>query len=84
MCTVVVKIPDEVMYDTHMNSFEATALTRQMLALGLYTQRNVSIGYCANVAGLTEEEFILLAGKYGISIFGFEDEEELMRDVSNA
>ena len=84
MCTVVVKIPDEVMYDTHMNNSEATALARQMLALGLYTQRSVSIGYCAYVAGLTEEEFILLAGKYGISIFRFEDEAELMRDVANA
>ena len=41
MCQVVIDIPNEVMYDTHMNTEEVTAMTRKMLALGLYTKNNV-------------------------------------------
>ena len=57
VCHVIIDVPNEVMYDTHMNKSEATAMARRMLALGLYTQNNVSIGYCAKVADMTEEEF---------------------------
>ncbi len=84
MCSITFDVPNEVMYDTHMNKSEATAMARRTLALGLYTQNNVSIGYCAKVADMTEEEFILFLGKYNISIFQFDDEQELMRDIANA
>ncbi len=84
MCQVVVNIPNEVMYDTHMNTKEATAMAKRMMALGLYTQRNVSLGYCSKVADMTEEEFIRFLSQYKISIFQFDDEEELLRDIANA
>ena len=84
MCQVVIDIPNEVMYDTHMNTEEVTAMTRKMLALGLYTKNNVSIGCCAAVSGLTEEEYIMFLGEYGISIFNFDDDTELLRDIANA
>ena len=84
MCQIVVDIPNEVMFDTHMNTKEATAMAKRMLALGLYTQRSVSLGYCAKVADMTEEEFIRFLGKYKISIFQFDDEAELLRDIANA
>lgn len=37
---------------------EAAEFAKQMVALGYYTQNHVSIGYCAQIAGMTEEEFI--------------------------
>ena len=84
MCSITLDLPNEIMYDNHLTKNDATMMARKMLALGLYTQNNVSIGHCAKIAGLTEEEFIIFLGKYGISIFQFEDGDELLRDIENA
>lgn len=84
MCQVIINVPNEVLFDTHMNNAEATAFARKMVALGYYTHNNVSIGYCAEIAGLTEEEFIVLLGKNKIDIFQFEDDAELLSDIANA
>ena len=84
MCQVMINVPNEVLYDTHMNTAEATAFARKMVALGYYTKNNVSIGYCAEIAGLTEEEFIVFLGENRIDLFQFDSDEELMRDITNA
>ena len=84
MCQVMVNVPNEVLYDTHMSTAEATAFARKMVALGYYIHNNVSIGYCAEIAGLTEEEFMIFGGQNKIDIFHFQDDEELLRYVSNA
>jgi predicted HTH domain antitoxin len=84
MCQVLINVPNEVLYDTHMNNAQATAFARKMVALGYYTHNNVSIGYCAKIAGMTEEEFITFLGQNRVSIFQFEDEAELARDYANA
>ena len=84
MCQVTVNVPNEVLYDTHMSTAEATAFARKMVALGYYIHNNVSIGYCAEIAGLTEEEFMIVLGQNKNDIFHFQDDEELLRDVSNA
>ena len=84
MCQVLINVPNEVLYDTHMNSEQATAFARKMVALGYYTHNNVSIGYCAEIAGLTEEEFIVFLGQNKIDIFQYEDDAEMMRDIANA
>ena len=84
MCQVIIHVPDEVLYDTHMSTGEVTAFARKMVALGYYLHNNVSIGYCAEIAGLSEEEFMLFLGQNNIDLFRFDDEEELLRDVANA
>lgn len=84
MCQVLVDIPYEVLYDTHMDSVEATSFARKMVALGYYTHNRVSIGYCAEIAGLTEEQFIEFLGDNHIDIFRFDGDRELLRDVANA
>ena len=66
-----------------MSTAEATIFARKMVALGYYTQNKISIGYCAEIAGL-EEEFIEFLGENKIDIFRFEDDEELLGDVKNA
>lgn len=84
MCQVRINIPSEVLYDTHMRASDAAAFAKKMVALGYYTQNNVSIGYCAQIADLTEEEFIAFLGQNHIDLFRFENDEELMRDIANA
>ena len=84
MCQIVIKIPEAVLYDTHMSSDDAAAFARRTVAMGYYTQNNVSIGYCAEIAGMTEEDFIKFLGQNKISIFRFDDQKEFMEELSNA
>ena len=84
MCQISIKIPEAVLYDTHMNAEDATAFARCFVAIGYYTQNNVSIGYCAQIAGMTEENFIKYLGENHISIFHFDDKDEFMEEMMNA
>ena len=67
-----------------MTTTETTAFERKMVALGYYIHNNVSIGYCAEIASLTEKEFIVFLEQNKLDVFRFEDDRELMRDVANA
>lgn len=67
-----------------MNVADATAFARKMVALGYYTRNQVSIGYCAEIAGMTEEEFMVFLGQNHVDVFHFEDDAELLRDITNA
>ena len=84
MCQISIRIPDEVLFDTKMNMEEATDFVRKAVALRYYTQNKVSIGYCAQIAGVTEAEFIAYLGQNHISIFQFDNEAEFMEELSNA
>lgn len=84
MCQISIKIPDAVLYDTHMNQEEATAFVQRVVALGYYTKNKVSIGYCAQIAGMTEEDFIKYLGTNNVSIFHFDSEDEFVEELKNA
>ncbi len=84
MCQISLKIPDAVLYDTHMNKDETESFAKKMVALGYYTQNNVSIGYCAQIADMAEEDFIKFLGKNKISIFQYDNKEELKKELFNA
>lgn len=84
MCSVAVKIPDEVLYDTKMTEAEANAFAKKATALMLYTQNHISIGYCAQIAGMPEEDFIKYLSSNEISIFNFDDEKEFLEEMNNA
>ena len=62
MCTVAISIPDEVLFDKSMTKGDVADLARQM-AVGLYARRNVSLGYCSDVARMPKADFIRLLGK---------------------
>ncbi len=84
MCQIAIDIPNEVLYDTKMSQEEANRFARCAVALGYYTQSGVSIGYCAQIAGMTEEEFIKYLGRNQVSIFHFDDREEFLEEVNHA
>lgn len=54
------------------------------IAIDFYKNKNISVGYCAEIAGMTIEDFIVLLGKNYISIFSFETEKELKEEIENA
>ncbi len=84
MCQIAFSIPDEVLFETKMNYEQAKQFARQAVALGYYTQSGVSIGYCSQIAGMTEEEFIKYLGQNHISIFHFDSQEEFLEELANA
>ena len=84
MCQIAINIPEAILYDTRMNRAETENFVRRLVALEYYRNQGVSIGYCAEVAGMSEKEFIKYLGEKKISIFQFDDEEEFLQEVKNA
>ncbi len=84
MCKISIEIPDAVLYGTNMNLTETTSFARKALAMEYYTQKELSLGYCAEIAGMSKFEFIQFLGRHDISIFQFDSVEEFKKDVENA
>ena len=84
MCQVSIKIPDAVMYDTKMNQNDVEKFIRRLVAVEYYKSKGISIGYCAEIAGMNETDFIKYLGENKISIFQFDDEEEFLSEAKNA
>lgn len=84
MYNVSVPIPDEVLFDAHLSKRKSEAYVRQAAALFYYTKLGISLGYCADIADMNKTDFIKLLSENGISIFEFENEDELSEDIANA
>ena len=84
MCQIAVQIPKEVVYDTHMTTVQVNDYARKLIALDYYTRHHVSIGYCSQIAEMTEEDFIKYLGQNTISIFQFDAKNEFMDELKNA
>ncbi len=84
MYSIAINIPDEVLFDTKMTREEAGAFVRHAAALAYYTQSGVSIGYCSQIADMTEEDFIKFLGKNHVSVFHYDDKEEFLKELENA
>jgi len=84
MCRLAIDIPEAVLYDTKMNKDETAQFVKKAIALGYYTQSRVSLGYCAQIAGMTEEDFIQYLGQNHISVFRFDDEKEFAEEANYA
>ena len=84
MCQVNVNIPEAVLYDIGMNLDEAAAFAKKAVALAYYKQQKISVGYCAQIADMSEEDFIKYLGENQISIFHFDSFDEFVDEVNNA
>ena len=84
MCVVSFDVPEEVLLDLHEEKEDFTKYIRRLTAIDLYKNKRVSLGYCANVAGMAKEDFIEYLGINGISIFAFESENEFLEELANA
>lgn len=84
MCQIAVDIPEEVLYDIRMSKLEATEEVRKIIALRYYTVHGVSLGYCAQIAGMDKEDFVRYLGANKISIYQFDDKNEFVEEMQNA
>ncbi len=84
MCQLDISIPEEVLYDTKMSRDEANDYIKRLVALDFYTKNGVSIGYCAQIAGMAEEDFIKYLGEHKISVFNYSNESDFITELNNA
>ena len=83
MCQISVAIPEAVLYDTRMSQEEAALFSKRAVAMEYYKQ-GVSLGYCAQIADMAEEDFLRYLGEHQISVFQFDDEAEFLSEAQNA
>lgn len=81
MCQVAVKIPDAVLFDTHMTAEQTDSFVKQTLALHYYIKCHISLGYCAEIAGMTKKDFIKFLGENQISIFHYDNKNDFMEEL---
>ena len=84
MFQIALKIPEGVLFDTKMNLQDAEKFIRRVVALEFFKNQGVSIGYCAEIAEMTEEDFLKFLGENKISVFKFDDEAEFLSEAANA
>lgn len=72
--TYQIKVPDQV----ELSEFELTV----SVAMMLFDRGILSSGQGAEMVGVSRKSFLELAGKYGVSIFQYE-EEELIDELEN-
>ena len=65
MCVVSINVPEEILLDLHEDKNDFAEYIKRMLALDLYKNKKVSLGYCANVAEMSKEEFVRFLGTNG-------------------
>ncbi|SHH68775.1 Uncharacterised protein family (UPF0175) [Caloranaerobacter azorensis DSM 13643] len=56
----------------------------KVLAVKCYKNKKLSLGQCAELAEMSESDFIKYLGKQKICIFNFDSEKELLEDIKNA
>lgn len=78
---IPVDVPTAVMYGTHMTAEETHAFINKTMAVEYYLNQGVSICYCAQIAGMTEEDFIKFLGQKGILIFHFDDKQKFLDEM---
>ena len=84
MCTLAIEIPDEVLLNVHKTKAEVALYMKQLYAVDLYKKKQVSLGCCAALAEMSEEDFVYFLAEFEVSIFSFDDDEELENELKNA
>ena len=84
MCNLSIQVPEEVLLCINTTERDLAAYTSKALAMNLYQQHRISLGYGAQIAGMSEEDFIYELGRAGVSIFSFDSEKEIAAEFANA
>ena len=84
MCNLSVQVPDAVVLSLNETVDGLESYLKKLMAADLFKKHLISLGYGAEIAGLSEEEFIYELGKAGISVFHFENDAEFDEELKNA
>jgi len=79
-----IEIPESIVLSLRKPINSIGIEMKQALAVRYYTDRKLSLGQCAELAEMNEKTFINHLSMYGVSIFAFDSESELLEDIANA
>ena len=80
-----IELPEEVLLSLRTDENEFIDEMKKTMAVKYYANKKLSIGQSAELADMSEEDFIKLIGKENISLFRFDNiEDDLKEDVKNA
>jgi len=81
---ISLNVPNEILLDLNTTESLFTNYIKRFVAMDLYAKKNISLGYCAEFAEMTKEDFVKFLGESGVSIFDFENENEFSEEAENA
>ncbi|AZT91083.1 UPF0175 family protein [Caldicellulosiruptor changbaiensis] len=79
-----IEFPLEIFLALREDENKLSAEIKKLIAAKYYKEKKLSIGQAAELANLSEEEFIKYLAEQGISIFNFDHPNEIIEDVQNA
>lgn len=79
-----VTVPQEILLTLRENEDEFILELKRTAAVRYFKEKKLSIGQCALLSEMSEENFIKYLSKQGVSIFSFEDDDEILEDIKNA
>lgn len=79
-----ITIPSEILLTLRENDKQLALNMKRYTAMKLYQDKRLSIGQCAELAEMSEEDFIKFLGDNKISIFDFKGTTDLKEDIANA
>lgn len=77
-------IPSEIFLVLRETENQFASNMKKFTALFLFQSQKLSIGQCAALANMTEEDFIYFLGENKVSIFEYLDESTLREEMANA
>ncbi len=79
-----VTVPSEILLTLRESDEQLALNMKRYTAIKLFKDKRLSIGQCAELSEMPEEDFIKLLGENNVSIFDFSDYDSLKEDLANA
>lgn len=79
-----IALPQEIVLSLRESSENIVKDMKRTVAVKYYKERKLSLGQCSELAEMSKDDFIQLLSSYEISIFNYENDEELLEDIKNA
>ena len=84
MKTLNISVPSEILLVLRENEKQFASYMKRYTALNLFQSHKLSIGQCAELADMSEEDFIYFLGENKVSLFEYLDEDGLREELGNA
>ena len=79
-----ISIPSEILLTLRESDAELALDMKRWTALKLFDEKRLSIGQCAELAEMAEEDFIKFLSANKVSVFPYRNYKELGEDLNNA
>jgi predicted HTH domain antitoxin len=82
--TTSIEIPESIVLSLRKPIGSICLEMKRTLAVRYYADGVLSLGQCAELSEMNEKAFINHLSMYGIIIFAFNSESEILEDIANA